>query len=745
MGIRAYKTTGAVMTSLMRLLGVKLRVTGTENLVTRPTLFVANHFTRIETFLIPYAIFRYAGRQVRSLGTHSVFRGRFGRYFEALGGMSTRDPRRNRTIVRELMTGHASWVIYPEGGLIKNKKIVRGGRLHLDHPERLGPPHTGAAMLALKAEMSKRRYLEAEDQDELRRVEFYEQAFDLDGTDEICRDGIVISPVTLTFYPMRPSRNIINRLAKFFVHDLDPRLDEELQVEGAILLKGAEICVHFGPAIEVSDYLGRVTALARRVAGLFSEESRTDLFLRKQSRRLTDACMRVIYNNVEVTFDHLLSYGLRVFEGERIPTDDLRAVLFLAAFELRNSGDVRVHPTLRNGITSLVTGERFPPWEHALALAIKEGVLRIEGDECLIDRQALAEDHDFHAIRLEKMMQVIANELEPVRPAINLVRRLVNTAAPQLRKLVSDALHRREVQVFERDYAEGFRPDESKPKALGEPFFLEARKARTGVVLVHGYLASPEQVRPMAEHLHAAGHNVYVVRLPAHGTSPDHLANVSWSDWMDAVVRGHALMRQHCETVVAGGFSLGGVLALLLAARDGLDLAGVFSINAPVKLNDRRVPLIGPLVRWNGAMRQLGLVNGHYQISNEGTESPDINYGTDYLRGIREVRRAASACRRRLERITAPTLVVQSDADPLVAPAAGRRLLSELRCEDKVLIELPFDRHVIVRGEGSETVFEVLRRFIARVAGAEEEEKKEINTEGHGEPRSTTEQKPDLV
>ena len=161
MALRTYKLTGFAVNALKAMLGVHLRVTGTEHLVEQPTLFVANHFTRIETFLIPYVIFRHAQRPVRCLGTHSVFKGIFGRYFRAIGGMSTRDPRRNRTIIRDLMTGRWDWVIYPEGGMIKNKKMLYRGRLQLDHPERHGPPHTGAAMLALKAAMCKHRYCEA--------------------------------------------------------------------------------------------------------------------------------------------------------------------------------------------------------------------------------------------------------------------------------------------------------------------------------------------------------------------------------------------------------------------------------------------------------------------------------------------------------------------------------------------------------------------------------------------------------
>ncbi|MHC4413822.1 MAG: alpha/beta fold hydrolase [Planctomycetota bacterium] len=716
MGLTTYKATGVFMTALKRLLGVNLRATGSEHLVDRPTLFVANHFTRIETFLIPYVIFRQARRQVRSLGTHSVFRGLFGDYFEALGGMSTRDPRRNRTIVRELMTGRSDWVIYPEGGLIKNKKMVHKGRLRLSHPERQGPPHTGAAMLALKAVMCKHRYLAACEEDDLRRIEYYEDSFGLNGTDQICTDGIVIVPVTLTFYPMRPSRNLVNRLAKFVTHDLDSRIDEELQVEGSILLTGSEICVHFGAPIEVVDYLGKVSSLARRVVGMFSEAGRTELFLRQQAKRLTEVCMREIYNNTEVNFDHLFCHGLRVFEGERIAVEDLRSALFLAAVEFAARDGVRVHRTLVDGIASLVTGESFEPWDSAVRLAKKEGILRLEDGACVVNRAVLQADHEFHDIRLEKMVQVIANELEPIEPAVTTLRRLVNLSSSQLRAKTLEVLQRQDAELYGRDYEQAFRPELSKPKEVGEPFFLESRDRTVGVVLAHGYLASPEQVRPLAEYLNGEGISVYAVRLKGHGTAPHQLTNVRWQDWMDCVMHGYALIRQHAEKVVAGGFSLGGTLALLLAARRAGGIDGIFSINAPVKLRDRRAPLVPAIVQWNGALRHLGLSDGYYHRLNDDTESPDINYGVDYLTGIRELRRAADACRKRLRDVTAPALIIQSDGDPLIGSESGRALLNRLGSKDKVLSELAFDRHVIIRGDDSETVFETIGRFVRRVA-----------------------------
>ena len=67
--------------------------------------------------------------------------------------------------------------------------------------------------------------------------------------------------------------------------------------------------------------------------------------------------------------------------------------------------------------------------------------------------------------------------------------------------------------------------------------------------------------------------------------------------------------------------------------------------------------------------------------------------------------------------MTAPALIIQSTKDPLVGPDGAAALMERLGGRDKVLVALPFDRHVIVRGEGSEKVFDTVGRFVMRIAG----------------------------
>ncbi len=120
-------------------------------------------------------------------------------------------------------------------------------------------------------------------------------------------------------------------------------------------------------------------------------------------------------------------------------------------------------------------------------------------------------------------------------------------------------------------------------------------------------------------------------------------------------------------------------------------------------------------MRLNGVMKWLGLTNNHDRLSNHDSESPEINYRFYSLRGVRELRLAARACLQSLSGVTSPALVVQADDDPIVSPESGRLVLERLGSGDKVLTTLPFDRHLVLRGDGAEAVFQVITRFIDRI------------------------------
>ncbi|MBO9341627.1 MAG: alpha/beta fold hydrolase, partial [Roseiflexus sp.] len=88
----------------------------------------------------------------------------------------------------------------------------------------------------------------------------------------------------------------------------------------------------------------------------------------------------------------------------------------------------------------------------------------------------------------------------------------------------------------------------------------------TGVLLIHGFGGDPAEVLPLAAALIQDGYSVYAPLLPGHGTLPDAMAGVQWQQWAEAAAHGFAALRQRCDNVVIVGFSMGGLLALILAA-----------------------------------------------------------------------------------------------------------------------------------------------------------------------------------
>lgn len=77
---KSFRYASLAMTVLEKLLGTRFTVSGIDKLPNYPVMFVANHFTRSETFFVPYIINKLTGRHVRCLADSKLFVGTFGRF-----------------------------------------------------------------------------------------------------------------------------------------------------------------------------------------------------------------------------------------------------------------------------------------------------------------------------------------------------------------------------------------------------------------------------------------------------------------------------------------------------------------------------------------------------------------------------------------------------------------------------------------------------------------------------------------
>ncbi len=711
MASRVFRATAAMMSVLQKVLRLQLHVEGLENLSDRPTLFVVNHFTRMETFIIPYALHKHAGRELRALADANLFRGIFGAYLNKMGARSTREPLRNRMIIGDLVTGRHDWVIFPEGVMVKSKKVVHKGKLRFRLGDQMHRPHTGAAVLALKAELVREQYLTAWRDDDARTMERLEEKYGLSRERCLHHPGLVVTPVNITFYPLRPDDNAISKLAAGLRKDMPERLVEELKTEGSMLLKKTDMTLYFSPPIEVRDYLDRPVSRLRKLP-LLNAVQRESWVLQTQRWPLTRRFMREIYTTTAVNMDHLFCLGLKLLKTPSVAVEDFHRSLYLAALSIRQHDGRRVHESLHNDLLKLIVDEEHEALESIFRMAADRGVVaRTDGTYQLLHRyQPILPNHEQE--RLHGTTRVIANEVEPMEFVVDTVRKYVNMPVEKARDELAERMALMDLEHFELDYERYGDAEESKHPSIGRPFLLKGG-TEVGILLCHGYLAAPEEMRPLGDFLHQAGYTVYGARLQGFGTSPEQLLDVTWDDWMISFNRAYAVLRNRCSKIILGGFSAGALLVLLNAARKKDAVSGIFCIDTPLILMERRVCSLIPAAQsWNRFAEKLHLPMGiREEIINE-SETPDINYPRHYMQSVQQLCRLIAECRNHLKEVEAPCLVIHGSDDPVADPESAQVVFDTIGSEVKQQITVEADFHNLVQREGRENVFREVLRFL---------------------------------
>ena len=312
---------------LEKILGSNFSVTGIEKLPQQPIMFVANHFTRSETFFVPYILYKHTGRQVRCLADSGLYHGALGRFLESVGTIPTKHKNRDNVIVKDLITGEYDWMIYPEGSMLKSKEIKHEQRFINYTPYRVGPVRTGSAVLALKSEIYREDIVEAYAKNQANVLKNFEEFLDVPYQEYFKDINTHIVPLNITYYPLRPGVNKIQKLAQRLIKTIPKQVSEELEIEGNLLL-GAEINISFGDPINLADYVKSTRNLVNQIP-IIKDETKTNLILRYLKSRLTSNFMAKIYSDIQVNLDHLFAASLSFIKDPEIEISCLKRIIYI--------------------------------------------------------------------------------------------------------------------------------------------------------------------------------------------------------------------------------------------------------------------------------------------------------------------------------------------------------------------------------------------------------------------------------
>lgn len=276
----------------------------------------------------------------------------------------------------------------------------------------------------------------------------------------------------------------------------------------------------------------------------------------------------------------------------------------------------------------------------------------------------------------------------------------------------TDRLLTAESALFIQAYEKNFVAGESKPSAIGMPFFLHAPTSGTGVLLIHGLMAAPEEVRQWADFLYAKGLTVYAPRLSGHGTSAQDLSTRSYRDWLDSVDRGHAVLKTCCKKILVAGFSTGAGLALQSVILKPRDFEAVIAVSAPLRFKSFSSRFAELLNGFNLLCKSLGVGHWARAYVKNNADNPHINYLQCPVSAFVQVKALMRQVRRSLPEIEIPALVIQARRDPKVAPQSGPAIFQRLGTDKKHFAWIDFHLHGIIRGEIALDVFKEVESFL---------------------------------
>jgi len=234
-----------------------------------------------------------------------------------------------------------------------------------------------------------------------------------------------------------------------------------------------------------------------------------------------------------------------------------------------------------------------------------------------------------------------------------------------------------------------------------DPFLLKG--GPRGVLLIHGFTGTPAEMRLLGESLHEKGFTVLAVRLPGHGTDVRDMETTTWRHWYGAAIDGRQLLAGLCDEINVVGLSMGGLLALKLAAEYPVNR--VAALSTPIFLTARRIPLL-PLYRT--FRRFIPKKRRDYDIDPQYF----VGYDSTPLACLASLLELIESVKADLPNVHCPSLLVQSRREHTVRPESATFIFERLGAITKELFWLEKSGHVITVDIERETVFAKVAGFL---------------------------------
>jgi len=251
------------------------------------------------------------------------------------------------------------------------------------------------------------------------------------------------------------------------------------------------------------------------------------------------------------------------------------------------------------------------------------------------------------------------------------------------------------------------------------------------VLLLHGLVGSPLEMRYLATMLHRSGYSVHVPHIPGYGHGE---TATDWRKWHGYASAAFDKLKREYRTVSVSGLCVGAVLALSLAVEKSRDIAALSLLSTTLAYDGWSIPwyrFLLPLgyytpLRYtytyperepyglkNELLRKrIALAMQQESLTEIGASSIPMNHIYQTTRLIRHVKR-------NMHTVEAPALVVHAIDDDTASVKSADFVVDHIGSRDVRKVILNDSYHIVTMDNERELVARETRDFFREQIGSE--------------------------
>ncbi len=217
------------------------------------------------------------------------------------------------------------------------------------------------------------------------------------------------------------------------------------------------------------------------------------------------------------------------------------------------------------------------------------------------------------------------------------------------------------------------RKDKGQLLKASRPFSLLHPSSSKAVLIIHGYTGYPgEMVRP-AEDLYSIGFDVFVPRLPGHGTKESDFLETGKDEWLEVPRMALEDLLSRYDEVSLVAHSMGSTICSILLAENDKIKKGVLACPAYsiCGLDEKTVGGLKLIQHVKKKIKKDWVNDSAYNMHYEDAPDDDLTLGREYWshiypKQLLSLYALSEEASKSVLRITSPTLIIEAGDDKVV-------------------------------------------------------------------------------